>query len=149
MEQNIWIDLVKKFCDDIKGEGRYGFTIPFIVGLEKEKNNRFDFTITDVFRDIKENEDELILSYCKELGEVGEFIIGKHKKEYPPIQQLNKVGSILTYDDSLDNLNSINEIITVLEERYYDKIENSLFSINGTQWSYFTAEDEKLIKKLK
>ena len=145
MKQKLWIELVSKFCDDVKGAGRYSFTIPFIVGLEKKKNNRIGFTIDDIFSDIKESKENLVLSKCDDLEE---YIIGKHKREYPNLNYLKRMGSVFIHSDELEELKSIEEVVTFMKDRYNDKIIESKFSKNDGNWGDFTAYDEKLIQEL-
>ncbi len=146
MEKDIWRKMIIHLCDE-KKEDRYGFTIPFIVGLERYKNNRQNFLIQDIFLDLVNSNDFMIISYCDDLQEI---IIGKHKRNYPNLNTLKRIDNLIINIEQLENLNTTAEILEILEKEYNLLIQKKLFSKNlkTNEWNYFDDNDEILIKKL-
>ncbi|HHT8815353.1 TPA: hypothetical protein ACT4TI_002391, partial [Flavobacterium psychrophilum] len=146
MEKNIWIKILENYCNK-NIEDKYGFTIPFIIGLERHYNKRIDFNIRDIFNDLQQLNDKFILSNCPDLEEL---IIGKHKTNYPNINTLKVIEPIKINTDELININTIIELISILENKYDSKISSKLYSKNydTKNWSFFDKYDDKMINKL-
>jgi hypothetical protein len=146
MEKNIWIDLTKKYCDKLILDS-YGFTVPFIIGIEREFNNRENFTIRNIFEDLKVTNDIFTISNCDDLDEI---IIGEHKKSYPNVNSLKRIENIIINFKELEEVNLTEQLISFFEDKYNSKILEKEFSKNyyTHRWSYFDEQDNKLIKKL-
>jgi hypothetical protein len=146
MEKHIWINLINNFCDETILDS-YGFTIPFIIGIERNFNNRVGFMVANLFEDIKENNIVFTISDCPDLDEI---IIGQHKKSYPNPNSLKKIGNFLINSEEIQDIDTIAQLISFFDDKYYNEILDNKFSKNyyTNNWSDFDNEDKKLINKL-
>lgn len=144
MKQHFWQKLIENWCDKL---GRYGLTIPYIVGAYRLFIP--NFRVKDLIEEINSNkvERKVILSFCDDLDEL---ILGYHKNNYPPINQLKSMGSLLILNDELEKINDLSELIIELEEKFNDKIMNKQFSkdIENHNWSDFNTTEENEIKEI-
>ena len=142
----IWINLTKKYCDK-KIEDSYGFTIPFIIGLEIEFNDKINYTINNLFEDLNSSNEIFTLSECNDLTEL---IIDMHKNTYPNINSLKKIDNLVKNTKNFSDVNSIDEVIIILENKYNSKISDKQYSKNyfTQECSDFDIQDKFLISKL-
>mgnify|MGYP003677165225 CR=1 FL=1 len=134
----IWEQLINYWCDE---KGRYGLTIPFLVGAERLKR---EMTIESLFREIKESNSNYLISNC---GDLNEYVIGTHKAEYAYINSLNKIDSLILNDNELEKVKTIEELIEKMEIEYQHLIENELYSkdYNSCEWMNFNDNDLELL----
>ncbi|QCE40950.1 hypothetical protein [Psychroserpens sp. NJDZ02] len=134
----IWKKLINYWCDE---KGRYGLTIPFLVGAERIKR---EMTIESLLREIKESDSAFLISGC---GDINEYVIGTYKTEYPFINSLNKIDSLILNDNELEKVKTIEELIEKMEIEYQDLIENEFYSkdYNSFEWINFNDNDLELI----
>ncbi|EKT4502337.1 hypothetical protein [Flavobacterium psychrophilum] len=144
------MQVIPKLIDySCEQQGRYGFSIPFLIGAERYVTKNNDYSINDLLNDLKNSEIKYFISNCKELDEI---IIGHHKTEYPHFADLKNYNSVYINDiDFLENTVNFQELINCITELYSCKIENELFSKNyyTRKWSNLTDSDITEIENAK
>jgi len=138
----IWKNLIDYWCNE---KGRYGLTIPFLVGAERLTR---EMTIESLLNEIKESDSKYLISSC---GELNEYVIGIHKPEYAYINSLKQFDSIILNDSELEKVKTMEELIAKIEKEYQDLTENELYSkdYNSGKWTNFNNEDLELIETVK
>ena len=130
-------ELIEYWCDEL---GRYGLTLPFLIGAERIKTNLEDFEITDLLEELRDSNEKYFISDC---GDLGEQVIGLHKQEYANAEFYKNYGSLYINSDELEKLNSFEEICDFLENKYSSNINSEEFSKNyyTGNWENFSQED--------
>ena len=144
MKQYFWQKLIENWCDKL---GRYGLTLPYIIGAYRLFTP--NFTIKELIEEINNSNSErkVILSFCDDLNKL---ILGYHKNNYPPINQLKSMGSILIWNDDLEKIDKLSELIIELEEKFDEKIINKQFSkdIENHIWKDFDESEQIEIENI-
>lgn len=137
----IWEKLIYHWCNE---KGRYGLTIPFLIGAERLSR---ELTIESLLTEIKESNSKFLISSC---GDLNEYVIGTHKHEYAYINSLKNFGSLIINDNKLEKIKTMEELIKKMENEYLEKTENKLYSKNyySGEWTTFEDNDIELIKNL-
>lgn len=130
-----------------KGHIHNGLTIPFLIGareiLEPQANL---LTINELVNSINTMGGTIL-----ECPNIGEFVIGtvdsetlKYKSAYPKI-----LDNIIVTDNSLNEVNNLDDLISHFEKLYQDKIPNKEYSKNYGVWGNFTEIELNRIEELK
>ena len=82
-----WKKLINYWCNE---KGRYGMTIPFLIGAERLSR---EMTIKSLLTEIKESDSKFLISSC---GDLDEYVIGTHKPEYAYINSLKNFSFTVT-----------------------------------------------------
>ncbi|MAN28094.1 MULTISPECIES: hypothetical protein [Mesonia] len=136
-----WKKLINYWCNE---KGRYGMTIPFLIGAERLSR---EMTIKSLLTEIKESDSKFLISSC---GDLDEYVIGTHKPEYAYINSLKNFGSLIINDDELEKIKTMKELIEKMENEYLEKTENELYSKNydSGEWTAFEDSDIELIESI-
>jgi len=145
MESYYFPLLIDYWCN---ATGRYGLSFPFLVGAEQLVTGKDDFNITTLLEELKNSDSGYVLSFCDDLGE---YIIGLHKREYPYMGQLKRYDGLIINNATLEELQSFGELDSFINDLYAEYIIEGNFSknIDSGQWQYFTAEDLEVIETAK
>lgn len=127
-------------------DGRYGLTLPNIIGSIRYYNNNVDYSIESFFKDLPNVDLDIKISSCPDLDE---FVFGTFKREDAPKNYYNEVNSIFYSENEL-NVNSYEDLISLFEEKYSNKTENGLYSKNyyTKEWTDLTKEDIDFLKSM-
>ena len=136
-----WENLIENWCNN---QGRYGLTIPFLVGTEQL--NR-DITISSLLQEIADSDLNYFISGCADLNE---YVIGLQKVEYAYLGSLRKLGALVLNDNDFDDVENLNELIQMMENEYQNLINNGCFSKNydSGEWSGFDNDDLAFIESI-
>ena len=104
---------------------RYGFTLPYLYEMEKDSGR--EKSIEEILEFLSEENKEYIISYC---GDLGEFVIGLHKKEYSPIHMYKNFGNLYYDQDIIGEKESFQELVRFMSENYQSQIDNKTYSKN-------------------
>lgn len=142
MEKSLWRKLVYQWCEI---DGRYGLTLPFLIGAEKEFGSGDGFDIDVLFKELQGSPQPYIISKCSDLDE---YIVGLPKKEYPYLGSLTKYGSLYINSQDLDGLDSIDQIRMQLILLYEKPIGDNKYSktIGFEEWTPFDDIDKSKIR---
>ncbi|MFI1770220.1 hypothetical protein [Thalassobellus citreus] len=137
----IWKKLINYWCNK---KGRYGLTIPFLIGAERLSR---ELTIESLLIEIKESDSKYLISSC---GDLDEYVIGIHKPEYAYINSLKNFESLIINDNKLEKVKTIDELIEIMENEYLEITENGLYSKNydSGEWTSFNDSDMELIENI-
>lgn len=143
MNQRIFLrKLIYNWCNEY---GRYGLTIPYLIGSIKlmKKDN---YTINDLFEDLVNIDIIVKISYCADLDEL---IIGTFKTEDAPLEYYNQLNNNIYFVDN-EYFKDFTELITFCKNEYSNKLRESLFSknIENGVWQKFDKNDLDDIKQL-
>jgi len=143
MEKSLWRNLIYLWCET---KGKYGLTLPFLVGAEREFGRGEDFDISQLFKELQLASQPYCISRCDDLEE---FIIGLPKREYPFLKSLQRYGSLYINTPFLEHLDSIGHIQEQLALIYEKYIELKKYSknIGYDEWGYFDEYDEISIRE--
>ncbi len=135
-ETPLWQRLIETHCIE---KGRYGFTIPFLVGAERQFS-RPDFDINTLFNEIKESNKQIIISNCADLDE---YILGFHKREYSNINDLSRYKSLYVNSEKLEEFKDYLELLIYLKNKYDKIIDENKYSIDydTKKWEAFNEKD--------
>jgi len=130
-----------------------GLTIPFLIGSIKLLEGK-SVTISEFITELidSENENRTTIMKC---GNIGEYVIGIMDMESElyyhkfPKSLFVEFNNLAVKDNSLNNCKSIEDLITFMEGRYCDKVENEKYSKNAGKWTYFTTEELEKIDNYK
>jgi len=136
-----WENLIENWCND---KGRYGLTIPFLVGAERLNG---EMTIGSLLQEIIDSDLMYFISSC---GDLDEYVIGLQKPEYAYIDSLKKIGSLAINDSDLEDAQNIDELIAIMENEYQDFIDNGCYSKNydTEEWADFDENDLAFIESV-
>ncbi len=149
--------LIINWCEE---RGKYGITLPYMVGAIRLKTGNEKYSAEDFFNDIPNVELDVVISICNELGSKYEYIIGTFTREYSEASCYKKEpvylnGNIESKEKSLID-NDYQYLISFLTEKYSDKIEQEIYSKNPIEsgseiykWGEFTEEEINTIKGIK
>lgn len=142
LKNTLWQTIINQWCTVY---GRYGLTLPFIIGAEKEYGRGSAFTIKTLFIELQASQQPYVISQCSDLEE---YIIGLPKTEYPYLGSLPKYGSLYINNQTLEDLASIEAIQGQLKFMYEKFILESKYSksTESEKWISFTDADIKTIK---
>lgn len=139
-----WYQLIYDWC--VK-EGKYGLTIPYLVGACEIVEPENKFKIESLLKEInqKEFEQKVIISYCNDLDE---YIVGFRVENYPSFDSMKKYDNLYLWDNDLEQKDSLESVINYLIDRYESKINEGHYSKDyyTLKWSGF---DELEIVKIK
>lgn len=140
---NPYFPLIIDFWCNIAG--RYGLSFPFLVGAEQLMTGRDDYSINTLLEELKDSYQSYVISYCDDLDE---YIVGLHRREYPNLLQLKKINGLAINNDTLEGLDTLEELDAFLSNLYAGYIAEGNFSKNyDTQhWECFTSDDLKMIE---
>ncbi|MAL16850.1 MAG: hypothetical protein CL670_07330 [Balneola sp.] len=138
-----WYKLIVTWCQERKPKG-YGLTIPFVLGVE------IDLTIQELLTEIKDSEYEfnIILQRCEDLDEYVLSIPDKYTN--PFVSKMKGDGSLRYNEEELIKLNSFQEVIDFISEKYEKVIAKKKFSkqmVTG-EWGYFDEDDLQFIAEV-
>lgn len=140
-----WYKLIKYWCKDL---GRYGLTIPFLIGFVRLERKNPEITILSLLDEIQTTRiaKEILISHCDDLDE---YVVGLNKAEYPNIKSLPRMGGFVINSDILEKYTNVAELMEFLSGIYLDKVKQSKYSKEyGTEnWSDFTENDLSIIRK--
>ena len=141
-----WYKLIKYWCNDL---GRYGLTIPFLIGFVRLERKKPEITILSFLDEIQTTKvaKEILISYCDDLDE---YVIGLNKAEYPNIKSLPRIGGFVINSEILEKHANVTELMEYLSEIYLDKVKLSKYSkeYDTENWSGFTENDLSIIRKI-
>lgn len=104
---------------------RYGFTLPYLYEMEKDSGR--EKSIKEILEFLSEESKEYIISFCADLDE---YVIGLHKKEYPPIHMYKNFGNLYYDQDVIGEKESFQELVNFMSENYQSLIDNKTYSKN-------------------
>jgi hypothetical protein len=139
-----WSVLLRHF--ENKGYIHNGLTIPFLIGARNIMEPKTSLLeISELVNSIN-----IIGGTVLECSNIEEFVIGtldtetlKYKSVYP-----NCIDNILITDNSLDNVNNLQNLISHFEQRYQKNLDNSEYSKNNGVWTKFTEIDRTRINEI-
>jgi hypothetical protein len=136
-----WYNLIHYWCREHKPKG-YGLTIPFIIGAQE------NITISELLEEIVKSDKKVILQWCNDLQE---YVLSLDDLTNPYAKYLHGEGGLKYYDEKIEELGSLDDVISFLEKKYSDCIKNKCFSKNKSTktWQVFTANDLNVIKAAK
>lgn len=147
----IWYRILEHF--ERKNYFQNGLTIPFLIGGEKLINPANDISaIGDFISDIS-NSTEVRVTTIMMCGNIGEYIIGLEDEETKAMRQIypnlyKEFGSLICTDQSFDDADDLNELITIVEARYTACLSSALFSKNHGIWTEFSTSDISRLQEL-
>lgn len=140
-----WLKILEHYCFV---EKKTGLTLPFIIGSSVFSNHFEENNISSLLYEIRNNEyNKVILKYC---GTIKHFILSVspdllsgsqyNKKEFDNL--------IIIQTNGLSGVDDFEDIITVMNLDYAEKIKNKEFSIINNNWKFFTPKEEEMIKEI-
>jgi hypothetical protein len=127
------------------GYMRKGFTIPFLVGVCREKYSDNRLSLDDVFSALLNSQDSCHLTYCFNLKEII-LETGMNPKIKRIFILINgREQNVLSVSPFLEEGGSVEEIINSLTQRHSSEISKSLWSKVGSEWSAFDSNERNLI----
>lgn len=137
--------LIDFWCNEL---GRYGLTIPFIIGAEILLTNNYNFDIETLLQEIKNGEDIYFISNCNDLNEV---VIGLKKNEYANLDSYKNYGSLYINYNELEKFENFEDILRYLNDNYSTYIAENKFSkkYDSAEWGNFSEQDLKYIENSK
>ncbi|NQU32418.1 MAG: hypothetical protein HQ521_04220 [Bacteroidetes bacterium] len=117
--------MIEEIDDLCIKQDRYGFTIPYLYKIEK--NNNREKSINEILKFLSEQTKSYIITYCDDLEE---FVIGLHKREYAPLHMYQSYGQLHYDQDKIIGMNSFEDLVSFMENRYQARIDQETFSKN-------------------
>ena len=138
----IWYKLIEGWCRQRIPKG-YGLTLPFIIGATK------GLTLSQLLSEIKDfaQDEKIILQWC---GDLNEYVMSLDDKDYPIATHLSGEKGLLYNDDKIESFNSFDEIVSFLENKYAQRIQDKTFSKNKRtgEWEAYTPADKEFINNV-
>ncbi len=141
----------QKLLIEWRAKGRDGFSIPYIIGSqqylpEDHPTQNIEGLIAEI---IDTNEDSILLKYCFNIGDlILQISNGPHNKNayrYPSFrggsQSVIKVGNFI--DDLGDTME---DLISILKERYEGFIAAGEVSINEGERGDYSADEKAFVR---
>lgn len=135
-----------------RNKNRTGLTVPFLIGSQINIMNQ-NSSIKDLLYEIAHGDLEIYLTYCPHINElilgIKEDGYGNFNGKFLKIHQEKDIyGKLYVSKIILNDTkeSKIEEIIEILDNRYSNQIENSLFSKNQNNWTSFTEADIAFIR---
>lgn len=140
-----WLKILENYCFV---KNKTGVTLPFIVGSTVFSNQFEEINISSLLYEIRNNEyNKVILKYC---GTIKHFILSVspdllsgsqyNKKEFDNL--------IIIQTNGLSGVDDFEDIITVMNLDYAEKIKDKKFSIVHGNWEFYTPEEVEMIKEI-
>jgi hypothetical protein len=140
-----WLKILEHYCFV---EKKTGLTLPFVIGSSVFANEPEENDISSLLYEIRNNEyKKVILKYC---GTIKHFILSVspdllsgsqyNKKEYDNL--------IIIQTNGLSGIDDFEDIITVMNLDYAEKIKNREFSIIDNNWGFYSPKEEEMIKEI-
>jgi hypothetical protein len=140
-----WLKILEHYCFV---ENKTGLTLPFVIGSSVFANEPEENDISSLLYEIRNNEyKKVILKYC---GTIKQFILSVspdllsgsqyNKREYDSL--------IIIQTNGLSGIDDFEDIITVLNLDYAEKIKNKEFSIVDNNWGFYSPKEEEMIKEI-
>jgi hypothetical protein len=140
-----WLKILEHYCFV---EKKTGLTLPFVIGSSVFANEPEENDISSLLYEIRNNEyKKVILKYC---GTIKHFILSVspdllsgseyNKKEYDNL--------IIIQTNGLSGIDDFEDIITVMNLDYAEKIKNREFSIVDNNWGFYSPKEEEMIKEI-
>ncbi|MBW4362696.1 hypothetical protein [Flavobacterium taihuense] len=140
-----WLKILEHYCFV---ENKTGLTLPFVIGSNVFSNEFEENDISSLLYEIRNNEyKKVILKYC---GTIKHFILSVspdllsgsqyNKKEYDNL--------IIIQTNGLSGIDDFEDIITVMNLDYAEKIKNREFSIVDNNWGFYSPKEEEMIKEI-
>lgn len=139
-----WYNLLRHFFN--KGYIHNGLTFPYLIGaLEVISPNTKLWSVESMLESL--NEVGCTILKCPNIQE---FVIGLTDSETLKHQQLfhKPCEGILVTDNSLNDINSFDEITNLFIKLYQPLLANKEFSKSQGTWDYFSDIDLKKIKEI-
>ena len=129
-----WEKLIKIWCED---KGRYGLTIPFLIGSERLNG---EMTIGSFLKEVVDSDMDYFISDCEDLDE---YVIGLQKSEYAYLGSLKRIGFMVLNDSDLEHIENLEELVQIMENEYQGLIDNEYYSkdYDSGEWSNFNKKD--------
>ena len=139
--------LINKFIEEKRIEN--GLTIPFIIGsyllIEKKQYNAS--SINDCFESFFNKDKYFNLHFCDKIKElVVSNIYFEDEKIYLTNSQIKRIGNIISTDNSLDLLNSKEDLYKHMYKIYNDDLIKSWFSKVNGKWGNFETTEIRIIE---
>lgn len=145
MNEQYWKRLLREW----KKAGHDGFSIPYLIGSQQFlPDNSTVQSIEDLMTDILDNCDEPIhLRYCFHIGDLILELTASHgNTHFPSFRQAEQI--ILSVSIFVDDLgDSIEEMVTILTDRYEHHINAGNYSINDGERTDFTPDEKAFIRR--
>ena len=140
MEFKPWYRLLDYWCHK---KGRYGLTIPFMVGAIKAKD------IEEIFNEIRFGDDQrpypVVLNFCKEIDEYVLSMPSAPKKYFDDCKAFER---LCIDDDKLENLDTFEQLLVFMNAKYDKYIKAGTYSKdNNGSWNGFSPTDISDIAK--
>jgi len=144
MKSSLIKKLIQQWCVD---KGRYGLTIPFLVGAEKEFGDVKEYNFEVLFKDLSNADTKYLISYCNDLKE---YVIGLPKSESPPLNMLKHFGSIYINASELEDSKSLESLKDHIKDPYLNLIHQERYSKNmdTEKWGSFDQQEIVDLKNL-
>ena len=140
--------LINKFIEEKRIEN--GLTIPFIIGsyllIEKKEYNAS--SINDCFESFFNNDKYFNLHFCDKIKElVISNIYFEDEKIYLNNHQIKRIGNIISTDNSLDLLDSKQDLYKKINKMYDEDLKKGWFSKVNGKWGGFETTEITIIEK--
>lgn len=139
MKTSKWYKTLDYFLN--KGYVNNGLTIPFLIGLYPK--NEID--IRELIISMS-NTNHISIQKCNGINEFvfGIFIFESNEE----VHSYKSLNNIIILDNSLDDFESIEQLIAFFEDLYNDNIQNELYSKNNNTWTFYNETEIKQIEGL-
>jgi hypothetical protein len=117
--------MIKEINIHCHQKSQKGFTIPYLYKIEKDLNRKK--TITEIIAYLSNSEENYIITKCNKLDD---FIIGLHKKEYPPLSYYRSFKKLYYNQNQLGHFDTLKDLAFFLTVLYQRNVDNGEFSKN-------------------
>ncbi|CAM4404757.1 hypothetical protein [Flavobacterium terrigena] len=139
MKSNKWFKTLDYFLN--KGYVNNGLTIPFLVGLYTKN----EICIRELITSMSET-NNISIQKC---DRIDEFVFGIFINESNnEIKLYKNISGLIILDNSLGKINSLDELIALFENLYFENIQQELFSKNKGIWGSYNEEEIKKLTEL-
>ena len=122
-----------------------GLTIPFLIGSRTivEPGERLE-TISELLTSLSVSRHAVTILRC---GRIKEFVIGLLDNETNSMRtqyknMFKEFGELLVVDNSFKNATKFEEMVSILELEYGERIRSQTFSKESGQWFDFSSTDK-------
>lgn len=149
MKNNSIYELIEIFIKE--KEIVNGLTFPFIIGAylhlyNKKYNSKIIIECLSTFFD---SDKKFNIHFCDNIKELVVSNLLPEDYVYYSNQKIVVINNIISTDNSLAEINDLNELGIKLSNLYNDKLTENLFSKVNGKWSKLNKREIELINKMK
>lgn len=139
-KEHCWADIINHYTN--KGYIINGLTLPFLIGSYNYSNTENLISLEEIISNLLNYEKPITLMLCPNIDE---YIFNIMDLETFKVKKyFRQLDNIYITDGSLKDIKDVNELISFLDLRYYDVLEQNLFSKDDITLKWRELDNEEI-----